>query len=134
MNIRDYRRLCNEIMRLMLTNELFVFVTETGAAGNNNAAERELRDSAMARKTGRTSKTPSGAKRRRVIASVLQSIGKQLKTFTLGAVIDEVNAWVKRGRSRFSDQVRAHGLDPPVINSYLASPSLLDRLILNADS
>lgn len=130
----DYRRLCNEIMRLMLTNELFVFVTEAGAAGNNNAAERELRDSAMARKTGRTSKTPSGAKRRSVIASVLQSIGKQLKTFTLGAVIEEVNGWVKRGRSRFRDQVRAHGLDPPAINSSLASPSLLDRLILNADS
>ncbi len=130
----DYRRLCNEIMRLMLTHELFVFVTEAGAPGNNNAAERELRDSAMARKTGRTSKTPSGAKRRSVITSVLQSIGKQLQEFTLGGVIDEVNRWAKRGRSCFSDQVRAHGLDPPGVNSSPASPSLLDRLILNADS
>jgi transposase len=130
----DYRRLCNEIMRLMLTNELFVFVTEAEATGNNNAAERELRESATARKTGRTSKTAAGAKRRSVITSVLQSIGKQLKTFTLGAVIEEVNRWVKRGRSCFNDQVRAYGLDPPGVNSTSESPSLLDRLILNADS
>lgn len=130
----DYRRLCNEIMRLMLTKELFVFVTEAEAAGNNNAAERELRESATARKTGRTSKTPAGAKRRSVITSVLQSIGKQLKAFTLGAVIEEVNRWVKRGRSCFIDQVRAHGLDPPGVKSPAESPSLLDRLILNADS
>jgi len=129
----DYRRLCNEIMRLMLTGELFSFVSEADAVGNNNAAERELRDSATARKTGRTSKTPSGAKRRSVITSVLQSIGKQLKEFTLGSVIQEVNRWVERGRSCFNDQVRAHGLDPPADNPCHASPSLLDRLILNAD-
>lgn len=130
----DYRRLCNEIMRLMLQEELFSFVTEAEACGNNNAAERELRESATARKTGRTSKTPAGAKRRSVISSVLQSIGKQLGTFTLSAVIAEVNRWAKRGRSCFIDQVKTQGLDPPRCNASTGSSSLLDRLILNADS
>ena len=62
----DYRRLCNEVVRLILEKELFVFVTEPLADGNNNASERELRDDAMARRTGRTSKTPQGAKRRSI--------------------------------------------------------------------
>jgi hypothetical protein len=75
---------------------------------------------------------PAGAKRRSVISSVLQSIGKQLGTFTLSAVIAEVNRWGKRGRSCFIDQVRTQGLDPPGDN--YTAPSLLDRLILNADS
>ncbi|MEM9368333.1 MAG: hypothetical protein AAGD07_20250 [Planctomycetota bacterium] len=42
--------------------------------GNNNAAERRLRDDALARKTGRTSKPPAGAKRRSVISSVLRAL------------------------------------------------------------
>ncbi len=39
----DYRRLCNEIMRLMLLQELLVFVAEQAADSNNNTAERQLR-------------------------------------------------------------------------------------------
>jgi len=50
----DYRRLVNEIMRLMLAQELSVFVTTAGVDGNNNASERELRDDAIRRSTGRT--------------------------------------------------------------------------------
>ena len=65
----DYRKLCNELMRLMLAGELFVFVYRDGVDGNNNASERELRDDATARRTGRTSKTPAGAKRRSIISS-----------------------------------------------------------------
>lgn len=100
----DYRKLCNELMRLMLNEELFVFVYRDGVDGNNNASERELRDDAMARKTGRTSKTRQGAKRRSVISSVLRSIGKQVSEFTLDSVICEVKQWMIRGKSCFQQQ------------------------------
>ena len=48
----DYRRLIQEIMRLMLAQELFV--ATDGVEGNNNPSERELRDDAQRRDTGRT--------------------------------------------------------------------------------
>ncbi|MFQ6049412.1 MAG: hypothetical protein ACE5K7_08610, partial [Phycisphaerae bacterium] len=73
----DYRLLINELMRLMLARQLLAFVTapavETPSgqtmpvAGTNNEAERTLRSVAQARKTGRTSKTRRGARRRTVI-------------------------------------------------------------------
>ena len=72
----DYRRLVNEIMRLMLVQELFVFVTTDGVEGNNNGSERELRDDAQRRDTGRTNKTPKGAKRQAIITSVLRTLGR----------------------------------------------------------
>lgn len=124
----DYRRLCNELMRLMLEQELFVFVTTAGVEGNNNASERQLRGDAEARKTGRTSKTPAGAKRRSIISSVLQSIGKQLGSLTLSGVIEEVQGWIEEGKSCFQRRAEASGLSPPT-----GEPSLLDRLVLSAD-
>ncbi|WP_197442870.1 IS66 family transposase [Lignipirellula cremea] len=130
----DYRRLCDEIMRLMLNQELFLFVTEPAADGNNNAAERQLRDDATARKTCRTSKTPRGAKRRSVISSVLQSIGKQLDRFTLEAVIAEAARWLEEGESCFARQVESRGLGPPGTLSYGDETSLLDQVILAADA
>lgn len=130
----DYRRLCNEVVRLMLNQELFVFVTAVEADGTNNAAERQLRDDATARKTGRTSKTPQGAKRRSVISSVLQSIGKQLPEFTLESVIAEVQRWMEVGKSCFADTVHQLGLGPPQTAPDIDAKSLLDRVILSADS
>lgn len=130
----DFRRLCNEIMRLMLGRELFPFVTETRAEGNNNASERELRDDATARKTGRTSKTANGAKRRSIITSVLRSIGKQLKAFTLAGVIAEAERWLSEGRSCFVKQLERLGLGPRPPGNSPASERLLDRLILQADN
>ena len=132
----DFRRLCNEIMRLMLGQELFVFVSEVGVVGNNNAAERQLRDDALARKTDRTSKTAHGAKRRSVISSVLQSIGKSLDNFTLESVIGEAQRWLREGCSCFTREVEARGLSPPVNDSIEGASgiSLLDRLILRADA
>src|SRR5438034_11586328 len=72
----DYRLLCNEVMRLMLSEQLFTFVTaapvtmpdgeSTPVAGTNNEAERTLRAAAEARKTGRTSKTLRGARRQTI--------------------------------------------------------------------
>lgn len=130
----DYRRLCNEVMRLMLNEELFVFVTKLEVDGTNNAAERQLRDDAMARKTGRTSKTANGAKRRSIISSVLQSIGKHLGTFTLSAVIAEVQRWLEVGESSFASQVQQlkaqmQDLGPPKSPPETTAKSLLDRVI-----
>jgi len=128
----DYRLLCNELMRLMLNQQLFVFVTAAAVespggepmpvTGTNNEAERTLRSAAEARKTGRTSKTSRGARRRTVIVSVLESLRRQLATFTLSTVIAEVRRWSDRGRSCFADLLRRLQLPPP-------SDSLLDALL-----
>jgi len=127
----DYRRLVNEIMRLSLARELFVFVTSDGVDGNNNVSERELRDDAQRRDTGRTNKQPSGAKRQSIVTSVLRTLGKQLSMFTLDSVIAEVQRWADRGRSCFDEQATAAGLGraPPDANQR----SLLDRIVLNVD-
>lgn len=117
----SYRKLCNELMRLMLGGELFVFVYREGVDGNNNASERELRDDA----TARTSKTPAGAKRRSIISSVLRSIGKQVKAFTLASVIDEVKQWMIRGKSCFEE------LASKAANK--TTSGILNRLVLEAD-
>ena len=109
----------------MLAEELFVFTYREGVDGNNNASERELRDDAMARKTGRTSKTPSGAKRRSIISSVLRSIGKQISVFTLENVISEVKHWMIRGKSCFTEAAEKLGRQ--------TQPAILDRLVLQAD-
>ena len=121
----SYRKLCNELMRLMLGEELFVFVYREGVEGNNNASERELRDDATARRTGRTSKTPAGAKRRSIISSVLRSIGKQVEVFTLASVIAEVKRWMIRGKSSFAELASKAAKQ--------TTPGILDRLILDAD-
>jgi len=128
----DYRRLANEIMRLMLAQELFVFVTTDGVDGNNNASERELRDDAMRRNTGRTNKTSRGAKRQTIISSVLRTLAKQLGRFTLDGVIDEVKRWLAKGRSCFTDQAEEAGLSRSA--SQLAKDPLLTRIILDVDS
>jgi transposase len=128
----DYRLLCDELMRLMLARQLFTFVTAppvetpTGAvapvAGTNNEAERTLRDAALARKTGRTNKTPSGARRQTIIVSLLESLRCHLPTFTLTAVIDEIQSWFDTGQSCFDKLLAALHLTPPDV-------SLLDRVL-----
>jgi hypothetical protein len=130
----DYRRLCHEIMRLMLGRELFTFVTDPAVEGNNNVSERQLRDDANARKTSRTSKTPAGAKRRSVIASVLESIGKQLSCLTLESVIAEARRWLDDGKSCFARQVESRGLSPPGSTGRVKEASLLDQVVLAANA
>jgi hypothetical protein len=127
----DYRRLVNELVRLLLAKELFVFVTAEGVDGDNNASERELRDDAQRRATGRTNKTPTGAKRQSIISSVLRSLGKQLVEFTLKSVLAEVQRWGACGRSCFTDQAAAAGLNRPPPDG--EQRSLLDRIILDVD-
>jgi transposase len=128
----DYRLLVNELMRLMLGRQLFTFVTASpvemprGEAlpvpGTNNEAERTLRSAAEARKTGRTSKTLRGARRRTVVVSVLESLRQFLSPFTLSSVIDEILRWSRTGRSCFAGLL-ADLQRPP------SAKSLLDRLL-----
>lgn len=130
----DFRRLCSEIIQLMMVEELFTFVLHPEIDGNNNAAERQLRDDATARKTGRTSKTVKGAKRRSIISSVLQSVAKQLPKFTLEGVIEEIASWQQRGSSCFAKLIKSAGIRPPPNHTPDNSKlSLLDRVILTAD-
>ncbi len=91
-------------------------------------AERTLRAPAMARNTGRTSKTVPGARRQTVIVSVLESLRQHLSTFTLSTVIEEIRRWSETGRScfaRLAERLDLIGLG----FSAAGRPSLLDRTI-----
>ena len=133
----EYRRLCNELMRLNLAEQLFTFVTAAPVqkpngemmtvSGTNNEAERTLRSPAQARDTGRTNKTPVGARRQTVIVSVLESLRQYLSAFTLSSVIKEVGHWLQAGRSCFARLAAKLGLSDgqPQVNG----PSLLDRVL-----
>jgi hypothetical protein len=134
----DYRLLCNEMMRVMLAEQLFTFVTAESVekpngetlvvAGTNNEAERTLRSSAQARDTGRTNKTVSGARRQTVIVSVLESLRQHLSPFTLSSVIEEVQRWSETGRSCFSRLAEKLGLLGPCSLTN-GRPSPLDCLL-----
>ncbi len=97
-------------------------------AGTNNASERQLRGDAIARKTGRTSKTPRGARRQSIISSVLQTIGKQLSEFRLRGVIDEIKRWTAVGQSCFESMHAELATD-----KNLTKEGILERLIIDAD-
>ena len=128
----DYRLLVNEVMRLMLDQQLFTFVTAESAAqpngqqapvsGTNNEAERTLRNPAEARKTGRTNKTLVGARRQTIIVSVLESLRVYLPTFTLGSVMKEIDHWWQTGQSCFSKLLKKMKLKQP-------DQSILDKVI-----
>jgi transposase len=132
----DYRLLVNELMRLMLAKQLFTFVTAKPVeqpngeikpvAGTNNEAERTLRNPSQARKTGRTNKTPSGARRQSILTSVLESLRLYLPTYTLQSVIDEVKRWTLSGRSCFEDLMAELELKMP-------TKSILDTVIAVPD-
>jgi transposase len=134
----DYRLLVNEVMRLMLDKQLFTFVTAEPAvqpngasqpvSGTNNEAERTLRGAAAARKTGRTNKTPVGARRQTIIVSVLESLRLYLKTFTLASVLAEIQSWWHAGQSCFSKLLNRLKLPSPP-SATPATPSLLDKVL-----
>lgn len=119
----DYRLLVNEVMRLMLDQQLFTFVTTKSApqpnqqsvpvSGTNNEAERTLRGPAQARHTGRTNKTPVGARRQTIIVSVLESLRLYLPTFTLVGIIAEIKRWWQAGQSCFSRLLKKMKLPCP---------------------
>jgi transposase len=99
---RDFTNLVDELVRLMLAEELFTFVLYPEVESTNNFMERQLRNPAQDRKTGRTSKTAAGAHRRSVIVSVLESLRANLATFNLTTVLDEVGRWMTEGISLFA--------------------------------
>lgn len=129
----DYRRLINEIMRLALARELFTFVTAPPVtqpngttqpvAGTNNEAERTLRAAAQARKTGRTNKALSGARRQSIVTSVLESLRLYLRTFTLSSVLAELGRWWSSGRSCFETLLTQLQLAVPEPSQLDAVPS-----------
>jgi transposase len=130
--VNDYRLLVNELMRLMLANELFTFVTakpveqpngmSKPVSGTNNEAERTLRNPAQARKTGRTNKTANGARRQTIVTSVLESLRLYLPVYTLQGVIDEVKRWSQTGQSCFAQMLAKLGLSKP-------KESVLDKMV-----
>ena len=131
----DYRLLANEIMRLMLAKQLFMFVTakpvqqpngETKpVAGTNNEAERTLRNPAMARDTGRTNKTLRGARRQTILVSVLESLRLYLPEFTLTSVVAEIKRWWQCGQSCFTKLLKKQKLQvpkEPILDAILPIP------------
>jgi transposase len=128
----NYRLLCNEVMKLMLAQQLFTFVTAEAApppkgqsepvSGTNNEAERTLRDTATARKTGRTSKTLIGARRQTIVVSVLESLRLYLPTFTLSGIIAEIERWRQTSQSCFTQLLKKMKLPSP-------TASILDKVM-----
>jgi transposase len=137
----DYRKLVNEVMRLMLDRQLFQFVTAEPVtqpngvtqpvSGTNNEAERTLRSPAQARDTGRTSKTLTGARRQTIIVSVLESLRLYLTTFTLASAIAEIQYWLQTGQSCFSRLLHKLKLKlpPPPSSANRETTSLLDKVL-----
>ena len=117
---------------LMLRDELFAFVsakptvqpngTSAPVSGTNNEAERTLRGTAEARKTGRTNKTIVGTRRQTIVVSVLESLRPHLPTFTLSSVIAEILRWSTVGESCFATLLAKLHLSAPC-------ESILDRLL-----
>ena len=132
----DYYLLVHEVMRLMLSQELFRFVTAPPVEqpngqtktvdGTNNEAERTLRGAADARKTGRTNKTLDGARRQTILTSVLESLRLYLPTFTLEHVTAEISRWLEKGRSCYEELLEKLQIPQPqqsVLDRVLPSPS-----------
>jgi hypothetical protein len=107
----DFGLLVAEVLRLMMHQALFTFVTTppvqqpkgttTPVSGTNNEAERTLRSPAQARHAGRTNKTPNGTRRQTIVTSVLESLRLYLPTYTLGSVVAELRRWWVEGCSCF---------------------------------
>lgn len=110
---RDFTNLVQELIRLMLAEELFTFVLVPEVEPTNNGMERQLRGPALDRKAGRTNKTATGAHRRSVIVSVLESLRANLEVFNLTTVLTEVGRWMTEGISLFAEQWQATMANKP---------------------
>jgi transposase len=132
----DYRKLCNELKRLLDADELFQFVLadfvkpmvgeEKPVSGTNNEAEQAMRNPAMARKTGCTNKTLNGARWKTVLTSILESIRLYVEQFTLEAVLNEIGRWTKTGESCFGQRLKK-------IEKTESKASILDQLYTGAE-
>ena len=77
---------------------------------------------ATARKTGRTSKTLTGARRQTIVVSVLESLRLYLPTFTLSGIIAEIDRWRQAGQSCFTRLLKKMKLPRP-------TTSILDKVM-----
>lgn len=111
---KDFRNLVNELLRLMVDEQLFVFVLDPQVEATNNRSERQLRSSALARKSGRTNKTDTGATRQTHIVSVLESLRRSLDRFTIHTVVEEVTNCLQRSIAMFQPT------GPPEANAALS--------------
>jgi len=112
---QDFANLANELTERMFDEELFTFVLHPEVEATNNLAERLQRSPAQDRDAGRTSKTASGARRRSVIASVLESLRVNLSPFTLRNVVQEAMRWMREGISLFKQQLQAITVPTPAL-------------------
>ena len=129
----DFGLLLAEVLRLMMKQELFRFVTAPpvlqpngtmkSVDGTNNEAERTLRFTAQARDTNRTDKTGNGTRRRTIVTSVLESLRLYLPTYTLASVLEELLRWQATGCSCFETLLHTLKLKLPE-----SVPSILDQL------
>lgn len=124
---RDFINLTHEIGRLLIADELFNYAIDPEVDGTNNISERQLRQPAQARLTGQTNKTIPGARRRTVIASVLDSLRLHLPQLTLRAVQAELQRWQETGQSVFRRLVLTLNLPDPVLPESIRTP--LDLLV-----
>lgn len=102
---KDFYNLTHEILRLLREDELFTYVIHPEVPGTNNESERSLRGAAQDRRTGRTSKTEHGARRRTIIGSVLDSLRLHLPKPNLQAIQAEIARWYDDGVSCFRSMV-----------------------------
>lgn len=119
---RDFYNLVQELIRLMADQELFTFVLDPSVPATNNASEQALRSPARQRRTDQTSRSVSGARRRTVLTSVLESLRTQLPTFDLCTVQTEISRWYATGKSCFARLAKKLKLPR-------SEPSFLDRLV-----
>jgi hypothetical protein len=69
---------------------LFVFVSDPAVGSTNNQSERDLREEAQIRKSGRTSKTAKGARRRSTMVSVFATLKRRMENFSLTKLLKVV--------------------------------------------
>ena len=96
---------------------LFVFVEYPDVESTNNRSERNVRREAEIRKSGRTSKSDKGAKRRGVIMTVPASLQTRFAKSTLDCLLSEVERWLSKGRSLFETELaelKKANLPPPL--------------------
>lgn len=119
---RDFYNLVHELVRLMADEELFTFVRDPSVPATNNESERTLRSPARQRRTDQTSRSVSGARRRTILTSVLDSLRTQLPGFNLHSVQTEIRRWCATGQSCFARLATQLKLPR-------SAHSLLDRLV-----
>ena len=100
---QTFIRLQNELVNGL--ESLFVFVAHPQVEATNNRSERNVRKEAIVRKSGRTSKSQAGANRRGIIMTVLATLNTRFQTFTLQALLDEIERWVDGGISLFQAEL-----------------------------